>query len=148
MNCPCPNLITFGIHMLDHDEGPKAVLDITFSRFTKLPRFTVYDFAWGLYSSAIHCLWWEIKFKTIATDNFHFNNHCYSSGFLPRAHTGLDARNTVSHEQRNRGIKQLCNSLRNSSQRFNIGLVAYHTIVMNIRAKAKWSNAFERRGPF
>ncbi len=136
-----------GIHVLDRDEGPKVVLDIILSRFTKLPRFIVYDFACGLYSSAIHCLWWAIKDTTITTDNFHSNNHCCSPGFLPRAHTGLDSRNTVSHEQRNRGIKLLCKSLRNSSQRFYIGLVAYHTMVMNIRAKAKGSNEFERRGP-
>ncbi len=56
VNCPCAKPITFGIHVLDRDEGPKVVLDIILSRFTKLPRFIVYDFACGLYSSAIHCL--------------------------------------------------------------------------------------------
>ena len=146
LSCSCANPVFLGFKVLFRDEGPKIVLDMILSRFPRHPRHIVYDFACGLYSSAAHTLWWALENTVIVSDKFHAGNHngC-SPSFLPTAHTGLDLSNSVAHEQRNRGIKLLSSSLRNSGCHLYVSMLAFHTIINNIRARAKKTIVFENR---
>lgn len=146
VTCTCTNPVTFGMKILYKDEGPKVVLDMIISRFAVPPRFIIYDFSCGLYQSAVHRLWWALEETTIVTDKFHSKNHkSCSPSFLPGAYEELDRVNTVSHEQRNRGIKLLSRSLRNSGHEFYTALLAYQVTIQNIKAKAQGTETFEGR---
>lgn len=60
-----------------------------------------------------------------------------SPNFMPAAHVGLDSRNSVAHEQSNRGVKLLCRTLRNSGLELYTSLLAYHSMIFNIMEKSK-----------
>ena len=138
ISCSCPKSISFGFKVLCNDEGPKAILDTIITRFPEIPRYVIYDFACGLYSSAAHSLWWALRDTVIVTDGFHLKNHSQCSpAYNPRLHSELDLANTVAHEQNNRAIKGIGKSLRNCSQRTYVGLLSYLLIIENIRAKTR-----------
>ena len=143
VSCSCPKSICFGFKTLCRNEGPKSVLDTIVTRFSETPKFVIYDFACGLYASAVHSLWWALRDTTIVTDNFHLKNHTKCSpGYSPKCHTGLDNSNTVAHEQNNRAINALARSLRNSSQETYVGLLTYLLTIENIRAKTRRSELY------
>ena len=146
VSCACSNSISYGVKVMQRDEGPRCVLDTIISRFGKLPQFIIYDFACGLFGSAAHTLWWVLAKTTIVTDNFHCRNHgSCSPSFLPRCHGQLDLVNTVAHEQNNRPVTQLGRSLRNSSYRTYLGLLSYLLLIENIKAKTRATEAFKNR---
>ena len=132
--CSCRHPIIFGFKILERGEGPRAVMDMLMSRFPKLPRFIVYDFACGLLKSSQHTLWWAILDTTFLSDRFHIGNHTCHNGFHPDSHNEMNGRNTLSHEQRNRPIAKMKESLRNCSQVLYTSLLSYHTIYLNLQA--------------
>ena len=149
LSCACSTSISYGIKVLQRDEGPKCVLDCIVSRFPEIPRYIVYDFSCGLFTSAAHVLWWALKDTTIVTDNFHAKNHSKCSPtYLPKGHKGLDLANTVAHEQNNRPIAMLGRTLRNSSQKMYLGLLSYLITLENIKAKVKKSESYKNRDRF
>ncbi len=131
--------------MLHRNEGPRAIMDAVVSIFAAIPRYLVYEFCCGLFQTAIHCLWWALADVTVVCDNFHIKNHSCSPGYFPRAYPELKYTNTVAHEQINRGIQKLGLSLRNCNQSLYVSLLAYQTIVLNIRAQAKGTAEFRGR---
>ena len=120
--------------VLERGEGPRAVLDVLVSRFPNLPEFVIYDFAYGLLKSAQHTLWWAVQDVTFISDRFHIDNHTCHRGFHPDCHNLLNGYNTVSHEQRNRSIAMLKDSMRNSGQLLYTSLLAYQTMYLNLKA--------------
>ena len=146
LSCSCSNSISYGVKVMQRDEGPRCILDTIISRFAQIPRFIVYDFACGLFSSAVNTLWWAISETTIVTDNFHSKNHrSCSPSYLPRCYTDLDLCNTVAHEQNNRPITQLGRSLRNCSYRTYLGLLTYLLTIENIKAKTRATDEYRNR---
>ena len=135
--CPCAHPIIFGFKVLERGEGPRAVLDVLVSRFPQLPEFVIYDFACGLLKSEQHTLRWAIQDVTLISDRFHVDNHTCHRGFHPDCHNLLNGYNTVSHEQRNRAIAMLKDSMRNSGQLLYTSLLAYQTMYLNLRAIIK-----------
>lgn len=106
----------------------------------------MYDFACGLYNSAVHCLWWGLEETTIVSDKFHASNHkACSPSYLLTAYPDLDTKDTVSREQINRGIKLLARSLRNSAHPLYTAILAYHAIIENVKAKAQRIEMFQTR---
>ena len=144
--CSCSSPITLGFKVLGKNEGPRAVLDVLVSRFPEMPGHIIYDFGCGLYSTAVHTLWWAMANTTIISDAFHALNHKCSPSFFPSAHVSVNMTNTVSHEQRNRSIAEISKSLRSMSQEFYVALLAYQVSIMNLKAKAKNSTNYENRG--
>ncbi len=110
-----------------------------------MPRFLIYDFCCGLFITAIHCLWWAISHVSVVCDTFHSKNHSCSPGYNPKVHKSLNFTNTVSHEQRNRAIQMLGQSLRNCKRNLYVSLLGYQTIVLNIRAQEKGTQMYENR---
>lgn len=143
--CSCSTPKTLGFKVLGKNEGPRAVLDILLSRFPVLPRHMIYDFGCGLYSSAAHNLWWALEDTTITSDALHSLNHNCSPSYFPTAHESLNMTNTVAHEQRNRPISEIQNTLRYASQESYIALLAYQLSILNLKATAKASDEYEKR---
>lgn len=143
--CSCPSPIILGFKVLEKNEGPRAVLDIIVSRFLEVPRFLIYDFGCGVYNSAVHTLWWAIEDSTVVSDDFHGGNHSCSPAFLPTSHNLLNGTNTVAHEQRNRAITSVVQSLRHMSHKNYIALLSVQATILNIQAKAKASPNFSAR---
>ena len=142
-SCSHPKVL--GFKVLERDEVPRAVLDVLVSRFASLPAFVIYDFACGVYESAVNALWWVIESSTLVSDPFHANNQTCSPAFIPFAHVKLNKLNTVSHEQRNRPIAKIKGSLQQTKQDVEISLLAYRIIINSIEAKAR--RAEENQSP-
>ena len=136
-SCSCSHPKVLGFKVLERDEGPRAVLDVLVSRFESLPLFDIYDFACGVYRSAVGGLWWVMESSTLVSDPFHANNHTCSPAFVPSAHVKLNTLNTISHEQRNRPIARIKNSLQQTRQDVYIALLAYQITISNIEAKGR-----------
>ena len=132
--CSCPHPIIFSFKILERGEGLRAVLDVLISRFERLPRLIVYDFACGLFRSAQHTLWWAVKEKTVVSNRFHVDNRTCHRGFHPDSYQSLNGRNTVSREKRNRPIVRMKETLRNCSQTVYTSLLASHTLYLNLQA--------------
>ena len=149
--CPCAHPIIFGFKVLERREWPRVVLDVLVSRFLELPEFVIYDFACGLLKSAQHTLWWAIQDVTFISDRFPVDIHTCHWGFHPDCHNMLNGYKTVSHEQRNRSIAMLKDSMQNSGQLLYTSLLAYQTICLDLRAiikteVAKQATENEERG--
>ncbi len=143
--CSCSHTKVLGFKVLHRNEGPRAIMDTVISRFGHPPKYLIYDFCCGLFLAAIHRLWWALANVYVVCDGFHIRNHSCSPTYSPNAHKALRTVNTVAHEQRNRAICKLGISLRNCSQHLYTSLLAYQTIVLNIRAQAKGTTTFQRR---
>ena len=134
-SCSHPKFI--GFKVLERDEGPRAVLDVFVSRSVSLPPFVIYDFACGVYRSAVGDLWCVVESSTLVSDPFHATNHTCSPAFDPSAHVKLNMLNTISHEQRSRPIARIKNSLQQTGQDVYIALLAYQITINNIEAKGR-----------
>ena len=138
--CSSANPVVLGFKVLFRDEGLKIVLGVILSKFPRLPGHILYEFACGLYSSTAHTVWWALENTVIVSDKLHAENHNdYSPSFLPIAHTGLNLSNSLSREKRSRGRKLLFSSLRNFGCHLYVSMLAFPTIIKNIRARAKYS---------
>lgn len=81
--CSCSHLFILVFRVLEQNKGPKGAITAITPRLPTLPRFIVYDFGCGIFSTTYHALWQAREDTTIVSDKFHAVNHTYSPFYVP-----------------------------------------------------------------
>jgi len=135
--CACSHPKILGFVVLDRKESPQVLINALLSRFPRLPRYLVYDFACGVVRCAMVKLPWMLRDLCVVSDRFHVCNHTCSHFFNANSYGELDFKNTLTHEQRNASIRKMEKILRGAGRYGYLALLCYHTSVLNSFADSK-----------
>jgi len=135
--CACSHPKILGFVVLDRKESPQVLINALLSRFPRLPRYLVYDFACGVVRCAMVKLPWMLRDLSVVSDRFHVCNHTCSHFFNANSYGELDFKNTLTHEQRNATIRKMEKILRGAGRYGYLALLCYHTSVLNSFADSK-----------
>lgn len=124
--------------MLDRKEAPHVLLNMPFTRFSRLPHFLIYDFACGAFRVALGKLGWLLMDCTVVSDGFHIFNYLCSDALDPRSYMRMDGADTGAPEQRNAPIRRRRTTLQGMGVEPYTNLLAYQTAVLNHEAQTKW----------
>lgn len=126
-----------GFVVLDRKESPQVLINALLSRFPRLPRYLVCDFACGVVRCAMVKLPWMLRDLSVVSDRCHVCNHTCSHFFNAKSYGEMDFKNTLTHEQRNAAIRKMEKVLRGAGRYGYLALLCYHTSVLNSFADSK-----------
>jgi len=135
--CACAHPKILGIVVLDRKESPQVLINALLSRFPRLPRYLVYDFACGVVRCAMSKLPWMLREMSVVSDRFHVCNHTCSHFYNANSYGELDFKNTLTHEQRNASIRKMEQILRGAGRYGYLALLCYQTSVLNSFAESR-----------
>lgn len=107
LTCSCSHPILLRFVVLDRADGPLILLNLLIAYFPLLPKFLVYDFACGAFKCAVLTLPLVVGYTQFVSDMFHISNYLCTLIYHVKCHAGMDARNSIAHEQRNAHIRRL-----------------------------------------
>lgn len=142
--CGCKHPLILAFSVLDRKEAPQVLLNMLLTRFARLPRFLIYDFACGVFPVAIGKVGWLLMDCTVLSDRFHIFNHLCSDAFDPRSYAKMDGMDTGAPEQRNAPIKRIQTTLQGMGVVPYTNLLAYQTAILNHEAQTKWALDIDR----
>ncbi|OSX77405.1 hypothetical protein BU14_0150s0017 [Porphyra umbilicalis] len=142
--CGCKHPLILAFTVLDRKEAPQVLLNMLLTRFARIPKFLIYDFACGAFRVALGKLGWLLLDCTVVSDRFHMFNHLCSDAFDPRSYTKMDGVDTGAPEQRNAPIRRIQTTLQGMGVVPYANLLAYQTAVLNHEAQTKWSMGVNR----
>jgi len=126
-----------GFVVLDRRESPQVLINALLTRFPRLPRYLVYDFACGVVRCAMVKLPWMLRDLCVVSDRFHVCNHTCSHFYNANSYGELDFKNTLTHEQRNVAIRKMEAILRGAGRYGYLALLCYQTSVLNSFAESR-----------
>jgi len=135
--CACAHPKILGIVVLDRKESPQVLINAVLSRFPRLPRYLVYDFACGVVRCAMAKLPWMLRDLSVVSDRFHVCNHTCSHFYNANSYGDLDFKNTLTHEQRNASIRKMEQILRGAGRYGYLAVLCYQTSVLNSFAESR-----------
>jgi len=135
--CACSHPKILGFVVLDRKESPQVLINALLTRFPKLPRYLVYDFACGVVRCAMVKLPWMLRELSVVSDRFHVCNHTCSHFYNANSYGELDYKNTLTHEQRNAAIRKMQAILRGAGRYGYLALLCYQTSVLNSFAESR-----------
>ena len=141
--CACAHPKILGFVVLDRKESPQVIINALLSRFPRLPRYLVYDFACGVVRGAMAKLPWMLRDLSVVSDRFHVCNHTCSHFYNANSYAEFDFKNTLTHEQRNGAILRMEAILRGAGRYGYMALLCYHTSVLNSCAESR--TAFQQQ---
>lgn len=142
--CGCKHPLILAFSVLDRKEAPQVLMNMLLTRFARLPRFLVYDFACGAFRVALGKIGWLLMDCTILSDRFHIFNHLCSDAFDPRSYAKMDGVDSGAPEQRNAPIRRLQTTLQGMGVIPYTNLLAFQTGVLNHEARVKWRLGVDR----
>jgi len=137
--CACAHPKILGIVVLDRKESPQVLINALLTRFPRLPRYLVYDFACGVVRCAMAKLPWMLRDRSVVSDRFHVCNHTCSRFYNANSYGDLDFKNTLTHEQRNASIRRMEAILRGAGRYGYLAVLCYQTSVLNSFAESRSS---------
>jgi len=135
--CACSHPKILGFVVLDRKESPQVLINTLLTRFPKLPRYLVYDFACGVVRCAMVKLQWMLRELSVVSDRFHVCNRTCSHFYDANSYGELDLKNTLTHEQRNAAIRNMQAILRGAGRYGYLALLCYQTSVLNSFAESR-----------
>ena len=142
--CGCKHPLVLDFTVLDRKEAPQVLLNMLLTRFARIPKFLVYDFARGAFRVALGKVGWLLMDCTVVSDRFHIFNHLCSDAFDPRSYSKMDGADSGAPEQRNAPIRLIQTSLQGMGVVPYTNLLAYQTAILNHEAQTKWNLGTER----
>ena len=142
--CGCKHPLVLAFTVLDRKEAPQVLLNMLLTRFARIPKFLVYDFACGAFRVALGKVGWLLMDCTVVSDRFHIFNHLCSDAFDPRSYSKMDGADSGAPEQRNAPIRRIQTSLQGMGVVPYTNLLAYQTAILNHEAQTKWNLGTER----
>lgn len=136
--CGCKHPLILAFSVLDRKEAPQVLLNMLLTRFARLPRFLIYDFACGAFRVALGKIGWLLMDCTIVSDRFHIFNHLCSDAFDPRSYAEMDGVDSGAPEQRNAPIRRIQTTLQGMGVVPYTNLLAYQTAILNHEAQVRW----------
>lgn len=134
ISCGCKFPKLLGFLVMQNPEGQTVILVLLLGFFAILPKIVVYDFGCHLFSCAANFFPWVVAVIQFVTDRFHERNHNCAPVFSAAFWRSLLGGNTVSHEQNNRPIRKMENSLRGLTRDNYITVVLYEVQMNNLAA--------------
>lgn len=119
--CKHPPILAFPV--LNRKEAPQVWLNMLLTRFGRVPRFLIYDFACEAFRVALGKLGWLLLDCTVVSDRFHIFNHLCSDALDPRSYTKLDGVDKGAPEPRNAPIRRIQMTLQ------GMGVVPYTNLL-------------------
>jgi len=135
--CACAHPKILGFVVLDRKESPQVLINALLTRFPRLPRYLVYDFACGVVRCAMAKLPWMMRDLCVVSDRFHVCNHTCLHFYNANSYGDLDYKNTLTHEQRNAAIRRMEKILRGAGRYGYLALLCYQTSILNSFAESK-----------
>jgi len=135
--CACAHPKILGFVVLDRKESPQVLINALLTRFPRLPRYLIYDFACGVVRCAMAKLPWMLRDLSVVSDRFHVCNHTCSHFYNANSYGDLDYKNTLTHEQRNAAIRKMESILRGAGRYGYLALLSYQTSVLNSFAESR-----------
>lgn len=142
--CGCKHPLILEFSVLNRKEAPQVLLSMLLTRFARVPRFLINDFACGAFRVALGKLGWLLMDCTVVSDRFHIFNHLCSDAFDPRSYAKMDGVDTGAPEQRNAPIRRIQTTLQGMGVVPYTNLLAYQTAILNHEAQTKWSLGVDR----
>jgi len=142
--CGCKHPLILAFTVLDRKEAPQVLLNMLLTRFARIPRFLIYDFACGAFRVALGKVGWLLMDCTVVSDRFHIFNHLCSDAFDPRSYAEMDGADSGAPEQRNAPIRRIQTTLQGMGVEPYTNLLAYQTAILNHEAQTKWNLGVNR----
>ncbi|OSX74570.1 hypothetical protein BU14_0283s0004 [Porphyra umbilicalis] len=142
--CGCKHPLILAFTVLDRKEAPQVLLNMLLTRFARIPRLLIYDFACGAFRVALGKVGWLLMDCTVVSDRFHIFNHLCSDAFDPRSYAEMDEADSGAPEQRNAPIRRIQTTLQGMGVEPYTNLLAYQTAILNHEAQTKWNPGVDR----